>query len=379
MNRSRATAVLLVGHCAGMIDMVALPVWVGALIGWYKFDPQQAGLLATLFLAGQVASSLFLAPRFGRLPVRSIAVIGFAAGALAFAGVSMTHEYATMAALHLAGGLGAGCALSTTHGLFGRSANPHRLFAHASLALGIMGIVILGAGPAIVAGAGAPTMFLLFAGIMTVAAFAAASGYPRAVSPESAARAGGRRLSPLAWFAMIGMGCMSLQNAMIFSFVERIGIDRGYGTAAVGGALMAAGLVNLLPPALAALLERRLRAERVLLAGPFLHGLLTLLITQGGVFALYAGAVALLIGVVVFTHTFLFGVLARLDPSGRAVAATPAMLMIGSSIGPLLGGTIVKGAGYAALGYAVTVVATCALLCFARLQQGSKPVLAPDN
>ena len=44
-------ASLLLGHCAGMLDLVGLPVWVGAnLIGFYQFDPQKAGLLATVFL-----------------------------------------------------------------------------------------------------------------------------------------------------------------------------------------------------------------------------------------------------------------------------------------------------------------------------------------
>jgi apolipoprotein N-acyltransferase len=63
---------LLVAHCAGMVDLVALPVWVGTLIGDYHLDPQQAGSLATLFLAGAVASSVFLSPRLNRLRARLI-------------------------------------------------------------------------------------------------------------------------------------------------------------------------------------------------------------------------------------------------------------------------------------------------------------------
>lgn len=55
-------------HCASMLDTVALPVWIGALVGHYAFDPQQAGLLVTLFLGGVVLASLILAPRLHRLP-----------------------------------------------------------------------------------------------------------------------------------------------------------------------------------------------------------------------------------------------------------------------------------------------------------------------
>ena len=62
--------VLMVAHCAGMVDLVALPVWVGTLISEYKFDPQHAGALATLFLLGAVVSSLYFAARFNRVPAR---------------------------------------------------------------------------------------------------------------------------------------------------------------------------------------------------------------------------------------------------------------------------------------------------------------------
>ena len=31
--------VLMAAHCAGMVDLVALPVGVGTLISEYKFDP----------------------------------------------------------------------------------------------------------------------------------------------------------------------------------------------------------------------------------------------------------------------------------------------------------------------------------------------------
>ena len=46
---------LMVAHCAGMVDLVALPVWVGTLIANSGLDPQQAGGLVTLFLEGAVA------------------------------------------------------------------------------------------------------------------------------------------------------------------------------------------------------------------------------------------------------------------------------------------------------------------------------------
>jgi predicted MFS family arabinose efflux permease len=370
-------AALLTAHCAGMLDMVTLPLWVGALVAWYGFDPQRAGLLATLFLCGQVASSLYFAPRFGRFPQRWAATIGFLIAGLAFLGISTTHDYGLMALLHLVGGVGAGCALSMTHGTMGSSANPHRLFAQAGLALGVFSIVTLGVGPKFIAAAGGSAMFLAFAGIAAIAAVVVALAFPSTFTSRPEEQGERARLSTRVWFAMVGMGLVSLANTTVFSFVERIGTDRGYGVDAVAAAFVVTGLVNLLPPVLAALLQKRVRAERVVLFGPLVQAALLLALTQVDAYAIYVPAAALMIASVVFIHTFLFGLLARLDPSGRAVAATPAMLMIGSATGPLLGGTLVKLSGYPALGLAGASVAVLAALCFSLVQSTRTP-LAPQ-
>jgi hypothetical protein len=76
-DSGRGRFVLMIAHCAGMVDLVSLSVWVGALTARYGFDPQRAGGLPTLFLTGAVLASLLIAPRIQRLPERRAAGIGF--------------------------------------------------------------------------------------------------------------------------------------------------------------------------------------------------------------------------------------------------------------------------------------------------------------
>ncbi|MEB0015277.1 MFS transporter, partial [Glaciimonas sp. Cout2] len=52
------------------------------------------------------------------------------------------------------------------------------------------------------------------------------------------------RLDTRIWFMVFGVGCMGLVQSMIFSFIQRIGMDRGFGVAAVSGVLIALGIVN---------------------------------------------------------------------------------------------------------------------------------------
>lgn len=370
----RGRIALMVAHCAGMVDLVALPVWVGTLISVYRFDPQQAGLLVTLFLAGAVLASLMLAPFFQALPGRIVATLGFAASAAGFALASTTTQFAQLAVLHAAAGVAAGASLSVTHGTIARSRNPHRLFALVGMALGVFAIAFLGGTPVLVANLGGPVLFQAFAVVMALGAVAAALAFPVADTETSAqgTRAPSGPLPPAVWWGVLGIAAMGLVQSMTFSFLERVGSDRGFGLEAVTGVLIALGIVNLFPAVLAAVLEKRWSARSVLLAGPALQAVLVVLIMNSTVFGPYAAAAAVFAAVMIFTHTFAFGVLARLDSTGRAMAATPAMLMFGAAIGPILGGTLVKTLGYGSLGVAALVIDALAVIAFARIHSAHR-------
>jgi predicted MFS family arabinose efflux permease len=200
-----------------------------------------------------------------------------------------------------------------------------------------------------------------------VATVMAAWGFPVADAESATARTlrmSGQRLPPRVWFGVVGVGAMALVQAMVYSFVERMGADRGFGVAVVTGILVAIGVVNMFPSGIAALLERRIGAASVLCIGPVVQAALAVVIASSQTLAPFALAASVFVAVMLFTHTFAFGALARLDLSGRVVAATPAMVMIGSAIGPVLGGTLAKVAGYGAIGVAAVVIDALALLCF---------------
>lgn len=369
---------LMVAHCAGMIDLVALPVWVGTLVSHFHLPPQTAGMLATLFLLGAVLASLFVAPRFDRLPGRGVASVGFAVAAAAFATLVLPQPLWVMAAVHGVAGLAAGAALSMTHGTVARSANPHRLFALVGMALGVFAILFLGATPPGVQAQGGWLLFAVFAGVMAVAAVVSALAFPAPEAGVPGVPRGPALRTPLprvVWAGIFGVSAMALVQSMTFSFLERVGADRGFGLAAVTGVLVALGVVNLSPAVLAAALERRLPAHWVLRSGPVVQAGLALVIVNAHGFAPYAAAASVFAAVMIFTHTFAFGTLARLDPSGRALAATPAMLMAGAALGPILGGTLVQWQGYPALGWAAATGGLMALLCFVRVRppEGTLP------
>ncbi|MDM0032419.1 MFS transporter [Variovorax sp. J22P271] len=366
----RGRIALMVAHCAGMIDLVALPIWVGTLIAHHGFNPQQAGVVVTLFLGGAVAASLLVARLFPLLSGRRVAPIGYAVAAIALVCASSTRDFGALAGLHATGGFAAGISLSLTHGTIGRTVNPHRLFALVGMALGIFAPIFMVGTLRIVGAFGGQALFYVLGGIMALAAIVCCFAFPQcnaAPAREATATRINAPMPRIAWAAILGISCITLVQAMMFSFVERMGIERGFDAANVASVLVAVGVVNMFPAALAGWLQGRLNPRLVLVVGPVLQCILSLVITQTSRFEPYAVGAAVFVAVLVFTHTFAFGLLAEIDSTGRATSATPAMTMIGSAIGPVLGGTLVVAFGYGGLGIAAAAIDGVAIIFFSRL------------
>lgn len=369
---------LMTAHVAGMIDLVALPLWVGSLIHTRGLDTQQAGGLVTLYLLGAVVSSSFFAPRLNRLPAHVVAPLAFLCAALLFLALSAPQGLPWAAVLHLGAGLATGCGLSLSHGAMGRLADPQRMFAGAHLALAVFGIVFFAATPLLLAQAGGQALFLVFAAVSGCAALATLLAFPRLDASASPSHPQSR-LPAAVWYVIAGLVCMAVTQAMIFSFVVQVGLGHGFAQSALDLVLVAVGIVNLLPPLLATLLQHRLNVRYLALAGPLAQAALALTICNNTQFWLYAACAGVYVFVMIFVHTFLFGLMARMDPSGRAVALTPAMLMLGSATGPILGGALALHAGLDSLGYAALAISLLGVACFSRLRRESIPAATLKN
>jgi predicted MFS family arabinose efflux permease len=161
------------------------------------------------------------------------------------------------------------------------------------------------------------------------------------------------------WFGVIGVNDGARSGDGYASSAH--GRRPRFSIATVTAILVAIG-TSTCSSGLAALLERRFAAT-VLRAGPLVQAVLAVVIASSVALAPFAVAASVFVAVMLFTHTFAFGALARLDVTGRVVAATPAMVMVGSAIGPVLGGTLVKQAGYGAI--VAVAIDAIAIACFA--------------
>lgn len=269
-QESSATRLILVlCNVAGMVDVVALPIWVGSLMQSRSLDAQEAGLLVTIYILAVFISSLMFAPRLGRMDSRRPAALGFLLGAAAFLALTQFRGVAEMAVLQGVAGLGVGCGLSFTHGAIGRSSNPHRLFATAGFGVALFAIAFFGVLPGQVLVYGAPAVFAAFA--MLMAAAAAAIGFPRVGGPAGDAGSAAAIQPNARTLAFVAVACLAITRTMIFSFIERAGVARGFDSQSIGIMLAIGGVCNLTAPVVATLLDRRVSHIKVAIAVLPLH------------------------------------------------------------------------------------------------------------
>lgn len=360
------TAVLVIGHCAGLMDITTLPIWVGiVLIGQLALDPQSAGFLLTLFLGSVVLSSLYISPKLSRLNRKRIASAAYAVAGIAFATMpAISGSYVLLASAHVVAGLAVGCGLSIVHGTMGGTANPHRTAAMAFTTLSLVSILVMATLPPLVGKIGPNIFFYTMSGIMFTAALAGLLAFPNVARTVQHDRLPLAKLPTRVWFGIAGVSLLMVSHSMVFGFIERVGGWHGFSAAQITTVLVISGFVNLVPVALSSFLERHLPASGVVMAGPLIQATAAVAVTQFSGYGVYIVATSVLIAVVTFTHVFAFGVLARLDPSGRVVAATPVMVMAGSATGPLLGGVLALQVGYGSLGWAALALGLSSALCF---------------
>ncbi len=359
-------ATLFIAFVAGMVDLVALPLWVGGLISSAHFSPQKAGALVSLYIFGVLFANVALGPRFMKVNSRIVACVGFSISTLCFFILTHAHGFPIFAALHLIAGLGAGSGLSCVYGTIGRSKNPHRLFAIVNVGVAIFGIVFFATAPHLLAVIGVNVIFVILGSLMAAAAIACALAFPPISADPKRAIIKGPIASPLIAriFAFSGVAFMTAGQAAMFSFVQQVGLAHGFSAANIGLLLAGSAILNLFAPILAGLLQHKLPATPVAVTGVFLHGVASLVICNMLGFGPYVIAAGSLVFLIIFSHIFMFGFISKMDRSGRMAALTPSMLMVGTAIGPFLAGSVVGAYGYPALGVTAAALAWSSAICY---------------
>ncbi|WP_037520913.1 MFS transporter [Sphingomonas sp. YL-JM2C] len=326
---------LCVAYFLASTFILALPMWVGAIIGAHVADERVAGWLATLEL-GTVALSMLIASRrqaFGSTAVH-VAFALFAIGGYALS--AFVPSLWLLGVLRVVAGAGFGWLLAATLAAAAGRDNPTKTFGIMEIGLALYACVFYAiVGHAIEAG-GMRGCFLAMAAclILCLPAVRALRAGGNEKLPQHARRP--VRAADLAGVAAHFLFFVAMYS--VWTFLAHKGEIIGVNAQGLGSLLSIAFVAGLVGAALT-MLAIPMFGRRIVIPGGliFLASAMMLLGRVDGPAGFYVAVVLIKAGFLFYTVS-MNGHFAASDPTGRLNTIGLAMAMIGSSVGPAIGG-----------------------------------------
>lgn len=346
-------ALLALIATAGFFYVNIMSAIVDGLITGLGFSNAQAGMVGAANIYGASVGSLvavFLIRRIRWRPVLITLLTLLLLLDLGSALIRTPEIFVGVRALH---GLVGGMSVGITYSVMARMASPDRAFGMLLLVqfgLGGLGVMFL---PGLVPEFGARILFFTLA-TLTILALVAISVIPELAERQSRNEAGGaERLSASArWLAGLTLLAIFLfqgGNMGLAAFIIRLGEHHALGRDFIGQALGWATWVGMLGAV--AVIVMGLRHGRV---RPLLAAMLLTLVGMAGFYWSGDGAIffAANVGIAItwsFVVPYLFGMLSRLDVSGRLATLGGFVSKLGLASGPMLAGQILADDDFSAL------------------------------
>lgn len=341
-------AAIVIALAAATLPAV-LPLMVGVLSRQFGIGTAQAGYVIATNMGGILAGSLscvFLARRFRWA---SLIAAGLGIMVLGNALTMLTSSLNPLIASRLVSGWGEGLVGACCYALMGQARLPGRSIAFYTGGQSIIGAASLAILPTLMAEFGWHVFYILVS-IVAVPALLLTPIATRvrtvaAVDPQQVAA---NRLSVASFGALIAIFLFFVGIAMIWAFMEPLGIRQNLSLTQLSVALSASSIAGLGGAFVAGALADRLRAEIGLAIGAAaIVGSLALLLTGG--FYPYMAAICGLYFAWAYQFPFLFGCLAEIDRDGRISALTPVATGGALTAAPAIGGYVLENGGLAML------------------------------
>ncbi|MHC4955422.1 MAG: MFS transporter [Planctomycetota bacterium] len=356
---------LLLAYIAAVQSAYVTPVLLGAATDSLHLRADEAGLLTTLELLGFAISGLVLAPRLDRLPRGRLAHAAVLVLGCAHVVSAAIDAFALLAIARSVAGLAAGSLMATTNAEIASYPDAEKKYARCSavaVLFGCAGLFVIPFAARTFGHAGAYGYVGTLALLLVPGVWGWPAPQPLAERPE---RGDISALKPLFAFTLL----LFFSDGVVYAFAERMG--RALGMEGLLDALLSGALLAGFVGALAAgALGTRWGQIRPLVAAGCATALAGLAIPYATGAVTFGAAVSVKNLTLFFLFPYLLGAAAARDPSGRGVALTTAIVPLGVSMGPWVGGILVEAWGFPVLGWvgvaAMTLAAPFALRLRAR-------------
>ncbi len=329
---------------------IVQPGFVQGLVAHMSFSEEQAGLIASIEMAGFAAMTILLIYLTRRLNWRHMLSACIALTVVGQFGSMLTNELTSFAAMRFIAGLGCGGIVSIGFAAIGLTDKPDRNFGILVAFSGVYGAIVLGFMPTLYEYAGMQGLLFFFAafaalGLPLVRWLPASGGVVQGEIQSRSPLPLGLTISALgAMFAYF------LAQGVIWTYLFRIAIDGGLTEAQAAFGLTIAQFAGILGALIPTIVGARF-GRGIMLAIAISAGVVPLLYFLFGTITALSYAIAVCIYNFGFnkTHPYLLATMASFDGSGRVVTYAVALQTLGLAVGPAVGAWLLGGNTFAAV------------------------------
>lgn len=357
----------------GALTIVILPGIVGVIADSLDLSPKQVGLVVSGDLITMAISMGLVAFVIHKSNWRTLATAGLA---LLLTGSLLSiaaDSFLSMLLSRLIAGVGEGIAVAVSFAIFGGTREPDRQFGIYLVVILATAAIMLYFTPTMLGYGGKACVFAVIALLTVLAAIFVPWAPVSHPNGQDEILPGGAEVSLL----LIGLGLVTvffyfMAQGEAWAFMERIGADAGLPGGYIGTTLALSNVGGIVGAATAALLGLRV--------GRTIPIVVSVIISAAGLFALLGEVTRLSFAVATMlyiygwnlTQPYFSGILAELDPKGRAVVMMGAIQTAGFGLGPAAVGMMIVQHNFHAVSYfglaliAISLVTVLTLLFLQR-------------
>lgn len=352
----------------GILNLLALPYLISAIMNDLKLDAAQAGFLMSAEFVFTMLASLVVAPAMGRAPRRTLALGGAIVVIAANLISASTTDIYWLAAIRCIAGIGAGLCLACGNASVASAKDPDQAAGHMNfLFVGLMAIIMIvyadamgsnGLAGLYYAIAATNALMLLLIVFMPQKAIVHANAHHFEHGSKHQ-----NLFSVTAVCMMAAMFFFSMRDTMGWAFVEQVGISVGYSGEELGKLFSLQSFIGLLGPLAAAVIGKRFGMSTPVIIGIITTGAVSLGYVLGeSSKEMYTIAVMMISTTYFYALAYLTALAAQLDREGRIAAASGAFLTLGIAVGPAFTGLLAESGGFTLVGWGIAGVVLLTLL-----------------
>ncbi len=343
MNSVMNRIALGAGYALGFLGIVMMPLLVGVYISKFGVKEDLAGLLVFCDLGALSFTSITLSTRVHRWPKRVLSVLGILIIVVANAICLVVDAFAYLLAARILAGIGAGALLTSVCALASHTPSPERTYALMNIMFGVLGAALYTLMPFVLDTLEGRGIFLLYI-VPAILLSPTILFLTETVSAYGDADKAMVINLPVV-LLFLGLAIFTISDVGIWAYIDVRAQQIAISLESRSNIYMLVALGNIFAPLAAYLLGRRLGLVFPLALAALAMSAACICIALSVSFGLWATGLVMLSGAFTFSITYVFGICAIVDQTGRVAGAAPGITGVAQAIAPLLAGFVIVTSG----------------------------------